>query len=260
MTGDGIEKSELNAMSKVKHVIAVMSGKGGVGKSLVTSMLAASLRKAGHDVGILDADVTGPSIPRMFGVTERPEQMEFGLISPQSKLGIRIMSLNLLLENEDDPVIWRGPLMAGVIRQFWTDVVWGSLDYLLVDLPPGTGDAPLTVMQSLPLDGAVVVTSPQELVMMVVGKAVKMAKKMNVPILGVVENMSGIMCPTCGDHIEVFGTSKGSKITKKFDVPFWGSVPLDPKLAALCDAGGVEEYESNIFKNMASQLSTDLGE
>lgn len=260
MKDGGIEKSELNAMSKVKHVIAVMSGKGGVGKSLVTSMLAASLRKAGHDVGILDADVTGPSIPRMFGVTERPEQMEFGLISPQSKLGVRIMSLNLLLENEDDPVIWRGPLMAGVIKQFWTDVVWGSLDYLLVDLPPGTGDAPLTVMQSLPLDGAVVVTSPQELVMMVVGKAVKMAKKMNVPILGVVENMSGIMCPTCGDHIEVFGMSKGSKITKKFDVPFWGSVPLDPKLAALCDAGGVEEYESSIFKDMARQLSTDLGE
>ncbi|MCK9223400.1 MAG: Mrp/NBP35 family ATP-binding protein [Limnochordia bacterium] len=252
--GSGIEKSELNQMSAVKHVIAVMSGKGGVGKSLVTGVLAAMIQKEGYKVGILDADVTGPSIPRMFGVKERPEQTEFGLIAPPSTIGIRIMSLNLLLEHEDDPVIWRGPIMANLIKQFWTDVVWGDLDYLLVDLPPGTGDAPLTVMQSLPLDGVVVVSSPQDLVLMVVGKAVKMARAMSIPILGLVENMSGVTCPKCGEFHEVFGPRQGETAAKEFGVPFLGSIPLDPNLAALCDQGQVEHYESSVFRKMAQDI------
>ncbi len=250
----GIEKSELNSMSDIKHVIAVMSGKGGVGKSLVASLIAVNLQKSGYNVGIMDADITGPSVPRMFGVKEKPKQMEFGLMASTSKLGLFIMSINLLLEKEDDPVIWRGPIIANTIRQFWTDVVWGSLDYLVVDLPPGTGDAPLTVMQSLPLDGVVVVASPQELVLMVVGKAVKMAKRMNIPVLGLVENMSGVICPECGKHIEIFGSAKGDFIQSKLGVPFWGSLPLDPKLAELCDSGRIEEYETEIFKNISEKL------
>ena len=229
-----------------------MSGKGGVGKSTVTGLLAVSLKRQGYDVGIMDADITGPSIPRMFGVNQRPENLGFGLMPAESSTGIRIMSLNLLLENEDDPVIWRGPLIGNAIQQFWNDVVWGDLDYLLVDLPPGTSDAPLTVMQSLPLDGIIVVSSPQELVGMVVKKAVKMANMMKLPVIGLVENYSYMLCPKCKEKIEVFGKGRGKEGAKEAGVSFLGSLPIDHELAKFCDEGRIEEYESNETKDMSS--------
>ncbi len=231
-------------LNNIKHVIAVMSGKGGVGKSSVTGLLAASFARAGYKVGILDADITGPSIPKMFGVRERATAGEHGLYPVKSKtLGIPIMSINLLLEREEDPVIWRGPIIAGVVKQFWGDVVWGELDYLFVDLPPGTGDAPLTVMQSLPLDGIVVVSSPQDLAVMVVKKAVKMAAMLGIPILGLVENMSYAVCPHCQEKLELFGRSQGGAVADALQIPLLASLPIDPALAALCDEGRIEEYE-----------------
>jgi len=234
-------------LNRIKKVIAVMSGKGGVGKSTVTGLLAVSLKKQGYSVGIMDADITGPSIPRMFGINKRPENLGFGLMPAESSTGIRIMSLNLLLENEDDPVIWRGPLIGNAIQQFWNDVVWGDLDYLLVDLPPGTSDAPLTVMQSLPVDGLIVVSSPQELVGMVVKKAVKMANMMDIRVIGLVENYSYMLCPKCKEKIEVFGKSRGEEGAKEANVPYLGSLPIDYKLAKFCDEGRIEEYESPQF-------------
>ncbi|MFY9313390.1 MAG: Mrp/NBP35 family ATP-binding protein [Tepidanaerobacteraceae bacterium] len=244
-------------LNRIKKVIAVMSGKGGVGKSTVTGLLAVSLRRQGYRVGIMDADITGPSIPRMFGVNKRPESIGIGLMPPKSSTGISIMSLNLLLENEDDPVIWRGPLIGGAIQQFWNDVVWGDLDYLLVDLPPGTSDAPLTVMQSLPVDGIIIVSSPQELVGMVVKKAVKMANMMKIPVIGLVENYSYAICPSCHEKIEVFGKSRGEEGAKEANVPYLGSLPIDPKLAGFCDEGRIEEYESIETKNMSSWVKLD---
>lgn len=245
-------KPSAKELNRIKNVIAVMSGKGGVGKSTVTSLLATSLKKQGFKVGILDADVTGPSIPRMFGVNKRPEDIGFGLMPSESSTGIRIMSLNLLLDNEDDPVIWRGPIIANTIKQFWTEVVWGELDYLLVDLPPGTSDAPLTVMQSLPLNGIIIVSSPQDLVAMVVKKAIKMANMMDLPILGLVENYSYAICPKCGEKIEIFGKSKGEEDAKEAGVKYLGALPLDHKLADFCDKGQIEMYESNDTKDMSS--------
>ena len=231
-------------LNNIKHVIAVMSGKGGVGKSSVTGLLAASFARAGYKVGILDADITGPSIPKMFGLRERAAASEHGLLPVKSKvLGIPVMSINLLLEREEDPVIWRGPIIAGVVKQFWQDVVWGELDYLFVDLPPGTGDAPLTVMQSLPLDGLVVVSSPQELAVMVVKKAVNMAAMLRIPILGLVENMSYGVCPHCQEKFALFGPSRGQAVADALQIPLLASLPLDPALAALCDEGRIEEYE-----------------
>jgi hydrogenase maturation protease len=240
--------SELN---EVKNIVAIMSGKGGVGKSLVTGLIGVSLARRGYEVGILDADITGPSIPRMFGISGRPTGNNSGIIPVLSHLGIGIMSINLLLPNEDDAVIWRGPLIGKTITQFWEDVLWGKLDYLLVDLPPGTADAPLTVMQTLPLSGVIVVFSPQELAAMVVRKAVQMAQKMNIPILGVVENMSYFLLPDSGKRIELFGKSKGQEMAKAADAPLLGQLPIDPELARLCDEGNIERYESAALSGLA---------
>ena len=230
-------------LSKIGKVIAVVSGKGGVGKSLVTALTAVSVQRAGHTVGVLDADITDPSVPKMFGVQSRAEADNQGIYPVKTKLGTDIMSLNLLLENPSDPVIWRGPVIAGMVKQFWTDVIWGDDEYLFVDMPPGTGDVPLTVFQSIPVDGILIVTTPQELVSMIVEKAVKMAETMKVPILGLVENMSYAVCPDCGKHIPVFGDSRIDEIAAKHGLPVLGKLPMNPKLAAACDAGMVELYE-----------------
>ncbi len=241
-------------MSHIAHVVAVMSGKGGVGKSLVTALLAVGLARQGQQVGILDADVTGPSIPRLFGLQDRPIGMPWGLMPVQSALGIKIISVNLLLSSEDEAVIWRGPLIDGLIRQFWTDVVWGQLDYLLVDLPPGTADAPLTVMQVLPLDGVVMVTTPQELAAMVVRKAVRMAQAMNVPLLGLVENMSYFVCPETGSRHEIFGPSGAEALAHAIGVPLLARLPVDPQISRLCDAGEIEAYDGEAITALALAL------
>lgn len=225
-----------NAYSSVKKVIGVISGKGGVGKSLVTASLARMLKEKGYNVGILDADITGPSIPKMYGVHEKATGSEEGIFPCIAKDGTRIMSVNLMLEDEDAPVIWRGPIIAGVVTQFWTDVIWDDLDFLLVDMPPGTGDVPLTVFQSLPMDGVVIVTSPQDLVRMIVKKAYNMAKQMNIPVLGIVENYSYVKCPDCGKELKVFGDSHIEEIADGLDVPILGKMPLDPQIAEQVEA------------------------
>lgn len=236
---EGIPKS-INPYGNIKHVIAVMSGKGGVGKSSVTAMLATWFKQKGYKVGILDADITGPSIPKLFGIKGKAKSREGVLLPAVTAEGIGIMSINLILDKEDQPVIWRGPLISGVVKQFYEEVDWGDLDFLLVDLPPGTGDAPLTVMQFLPLDGIVVVTSPQELVGLIVKKAIHMAKMMKVPIVGFVENMSYLQCPQCGEIIELFGPSKGKRVEDETGIPFLGSLPLIPDIAQLGDEGRIE--------------------
>ena len=210
---------EPNKMSKIGKVIGVVSGKGGVGKTLVSSMLSVAMQRMGKNVGVLDADITGPSIPKAFGIHGKADACEFGIIPAKSKMGLDIMSINLLLENESDPVVWRGPVIAGVVKQFWTDVIWKDIDYLFVDMPPGTGDVPLTVFQSLPVDGIVIVTSPQELVSMIVEKAVKMAKLMNIPIIGIIENMSYFECPDCGKKHSIYGGSHIEEIAAQYDIP-----------------------------------------
>ena len=232
-------------LSKIGKVIAVVSGKGGVGKSLVTALTAVSVRRSGHTVGILDADITGPSVPKMFGVSERATSDDQAIYPVQSKLGTDLMSVNLLLDDPSDPVIWRGPVIAGAVKQFWTDVVWGDDEYLFVDMPPGTGDVPLTVFQSIPVDGILIVATPQELVSMIVEKAVKMAETMNIPILGVIENMSYAVCPDCGRHIPIFGESRLDEIAKTHGLPVLGRIPMDPKLAAACDKGMIELFEGD---------------
>lgn len=243
-------------LNKVKHVLVVMSGKGGVGKSLVTGMLAVELSRRGYRVGVLDADITGPSIPKMFGLTERPLGGPVGIAPVKSKQGISVMSINLLLPNEDDAVIWRGPLISGAVKQFWGDVFWGSLDYLLVDLPPGTADVPLTVMQSLPVDGIVLVTSPQDLAGMVVRKAAHMAAQLNKPILGVVENMSHAICPHCGERIDLFGPSHLSAVCEPLHIPVLGRIPLDAQIAPLCDQGQVEDCVVPAFSQITDLVVT----
>lgn len=243
----GTKASELN---QIKHVVAVMSGKGGVGKSTVTALLAVAFRKKGFKVGILDADITGPSIPKLFGLSGQPKGTEMGILPIRSKDGIEVMSINLLLENEDEPVIWRGPVISGAIKQFYEDVIWGDLDYLFVDLPPGTGDAPLTVLQSLPLDGVVIVTSPQDLAMMVVKKAVKMAEKMDIPILGVVENMSFMECPECGKRVYPFGEGKTKLMSEELNVPMLGTIPLQTDISGQGDEGKIEESASVNYLNI----------
>ena len=232
-------------LSKIGKVIAVVSGKGGVGKSLVTALTAVSVQRTGHTVGILDADITGPSVPKMFGIKSRAEADDQGIYPVRSKLGTDIMSVNLLLENPSDPVIWRGPVIAGAVKQFWTDVIWGDDDYLFVDMPPGTGDVPLTVFQSIPVDGILIVTTPQELVSMIVEKAVKMAETMNIPILGLIENMSYAECPDCGKRIPVFGESRIDEIALTHHLPVLGKIPMNPKLSGACDAGLVELFEGD---------------
>jgi Mrp family chromosome partitioning ATPase len=242
-------------LNSVDRVIAVMSGKGGVGKSLITSLLSVSLSRQGKTTGILDADITGPSIPKMFGLTNvRPAGNEAGILPVMSKGGTSIMSINLVLEHEDDAVIWRGPLIGKAIQQFWEDVLWGKLDCLLVDLPPGTADAPLTVMQSLPVSGVVLVFSPQELAAMVVKKAVKMARQMNIPILGVVENMSYFMVPETGNKLELFGSSRGDEMAQVTGSPLLGKLPVDPRIAQLCDSGEIEKYNSEAFEELSKNF------
>ncbi len=243
---------ELNQISKV---VAVMSGKGGVGKSLVSGLIAVALNREGCKVGILDADITGPSIPKMFGIKDRPGGGETGILPVFSSSGIEIMSINLLLPQEDDAVIWRGPLISKAIQQFWEDVVWGKLDYLIVDLPPGTADASLTVMQTLPLFGVIIVFTPQDLTAMIVRKAVHMAEKMNTPILGVVENMSYFLLPDSGKKIEIFGKSKGEEMARAAKTPLLGQVPLDSELARLCDEGKIETYNSEVFLDFSHTIT-----
>ena len=232
-------------LSKIGKVIAVVSGKGGVGKSLVTALTAVSVQRSGHTVGILDADITGPSVPKMFGIRQHAEGDEHDIYPVRSKLGTDLMSVNLLLENPEDPVIWRGPVIAGAVKQFWTDVIWGDDEYLFVDMPPGTGDVPLTVFQSIPVDGILIVTTPQELVSMIVEKAVRMAETMNIPILGLVENMSYAECPDCGKRIPVFGESHIDEIAAEHHLPVLGKIPMNPKLAGACDKGMVELFEGD---------------
>jgi Mrp family chromosome partitioning ATPase len=243
------------ALNEIGHVISVMSGKGGVGKSLVSALLAIGLRRAGHQVGVLDADITGPSIPKMF-FRERPqlETSPMAFIPPQSRIGIRVMSINLLLESEVQAVIWRGPLVGRAIQQFWGEVLWGRLDFLVVDLPPGTSDAPLTVMQSLPQSGIVLVTSPQDLAGMVVRKAARMAHELGTPILGLIENMSYFICPDTGKRHEVFGPSHALEIARELGVPLLGRLPLDPDISRLCDEGRVEDYPAAAFEAVVEQI------
>ena len=235
----------MNAQSNVKKVIAVMSGKGGVGKSLVTSLMAVLAKRNGAEAAILDADITGPSIPKMFGVHDKAMGSEEGILPNESRTGVKMMSLNLLLENDTDPVVWRGSLISGTVKQFWTDVVWGEVDYMFVDMPPGTGDVPLTVFQSLPVDGIIVVTSPQELVGMIVEKAVNMAKMMDIPVLGIVENMSWVACPDCGKKIYPFGESRTAQAALQHRIPLLAQLPLDPALAKACDTGVIELFNED---------------
>jgi Mrp family chromosome partitioning ATPase len=249
------QKGAAEELNEIKHVVAVMSGKGGVGKSLVSALLAVSLRRQGHRVGILDADITGPSIPKMFF----PEGARLGMspmgpMPPQTNTGIKVMSINLLLEQEDMAVIWRGPLVSGAIRQFWGDIFWGALDYLVVDLPPGTSDASLTVMQALPMSGIVLVTSPQGLAGMVVRKAANMARQMGTPILGLIENMSYFVSPDTGKRFDIFGPSHGAQTAGEVGVPFLGQIPIDPEIAKLSDAGHIERYRAEAFEPIAEDL------
>lgn len=243
-----------NQYSTVKKVIGVVSGKGGVGKSLVTSLLAVAAQSAGKQAAILDADVTGPSIPKAFGLHDRAEGSEEGLFPMQTKTGVRVMSVNLLLEKEDAPVIWRGPVISGMINQFWQEVIWGDVDYMFVDMPPGTGDVPLSIYQSLPVDGIVVVTTPQSLVKMIVEKAVNMAKMMNVPILGIVENMSYLACPDCGKKIELFGESKADILAEEFAIPAVARMPIDPTLAEKADAGEIYRADGSALSDVFAQI------
>ena len=243
-----------NALSSIKHVIAVVSGKGGVGKSTVTSALAVSMARCGKRVAILDADITGPSIPTAFGVHEKASGTDSGITPAVTAGGIKLMSLNLLSANETDPVIWRGPVIAGVVTQFWTDVVWGDVDYMFVDMPPGTGDVPLTVFQSLPVDGIVVVTSPQDLVSMIVSKAINMAKMMDVPVLGLVENYSRFQCPDCGAMHTIFGESHLDQVAAELEVPVLARLPIDPALAAAFDSGALESIPSTYLEDVAARL------
>ena len=245
---------KLNEMSSVKKVIGVVSGKGGVGKSMVTSSLAVMMQRRGFSTAILDADVTGPSIPKIFGVTGRAQGTELGIDPRLTSKGTEIMSVNLLLEHTDDPVVWRGPVIAGTVKQFWSDVVWGAVDYMFVDMPPGTGDVPLTVFQSLPVDGIVIVTSPQDLVSMIVKKACKMAKLMNIPVVGIVENMSYLICPDCGKKIDIFGHSKLEEVAKETGLDILGRMPIDPKLAELCDEGRIEEMPVEYLESAVDKL------
>lgn len=243
--------AKLNPAASVKKVIAVVSGKGGVGKSLVTGLLASKMQSRGYQSAVLDADITGPSIPKSFGITEHARGTEEMLIPCYSVKGTQIMSVNLILDNETDPVVWRGPVIAGVVTQFWTDVLWDNVDYMFVDMPPGTGDVPLTVFQSLPIDGIVIVTSPQELVSMIVAKAVNMAKLMNIPVLGIVENMSYFKCPECGKQHEIFGESKVEKVAQEFGIEHTARLPIDPVVATMVDAGEIESISADELNELA---------
>ena len=245
-----------HALSNVKKVIGVVSGKGGVGKSLVTSLLSVAMQRKGYRVGILDADITGPSIPKAFGLKERAMGTDTGIFPVTTKTGIEVMSINLLLDNDTDPVVWRGPVIAGAVKQFWTDVIWKDIDYMFIDMPPGTGDVPLTVFQSLPLSGIVIVTSPQELVSMIVEKAVKMAGLMNVPVLGMVENMSFFRCPDCGKEYSIFGESHIEQVAAAHGITRIAKLPINPKVASAVDAGCVELADTDELEPLAEFFTT----
>lgn len=250
-----IPKEKQNEFSKIKKVIGVVSGKGGVGKSLITSMLAVKTRRNGFNTAILDADITGPSIPKLFGITDKAVSPDGKyLLALPTKTGIKTMSINYLLPNDTDPVVWRGPIIAGTVKQFWTDVMWEDVDYMFVDMPPGTGDVPLTVFQSLPLDGIIVVTSPQELVSMIVAKAVNMAKMMNIPVLGLVENYSYFTCPTCKDKLKVFGESNIKNTAKEFGITLTAEIPINPDFAKLSDSGKIEEVEGEFLDDLFNMV------
>ena len=253
-----IEKAESNVNSNVKKVIGVVSGKGGVGKSLVTAMLSVLMKRKGYSTAILDADITGPSIPKMFGIHDRAEGTEFGILPKETKDGIKVMSINLLLESEETPVVWRGPVIAGAVTQFWSDVCWGDVDYMFVDMPPGTGDVPLTVFQQLPIDGIVIVTSPQDLVSMIVKKAYKMATMMNVPVLGIVENMSYVCCPDCGAEFRIFGEGKTETVAEELDCLMLAQVPIDVRLAELADKGEFEKFNQSYMDNAADIIEEKI--
>lgn len=242
--------------TRVKKVIGIVSGKGGVGKSLVTSLLASAMQKRGYRCAVLDADITGPSIPRMFGITEKAMSDGNGILPEQTKEGVKVMSVNLLLENDTDPVVWRGPIIAGMVKQFWTDVSWGDVDYMFVDMPPGTGDVPLTVFQSLPVDGIVVVTSPQELVAMIVGKAVNMAEMLRIPILGLVENMAYFLCPSCRKKHYIFGDSRVAQTAAQYGISVTAQIPIDPELAAACDGGRIANVNADWLDGLADTIAS----
>ncbi len=254
-------RENLNEHSKVKKVIGVVSGKGGVGKSLVTSLLAVAMNRRGYKTAILDADITGPSIPKSFGIEGKAVGNKLGLLPRKSRTNIDIMSINLLLDNVTDPVVWRGPIIAGTVKQFWTDVIWEDIDYMFIDLPPGTGDVPLTVFQSIAIDGIVIVTSPQELVSMIVAKAVNMAKLMKIPILGIVENMSYFECPDNKKQYNIFGDSKLESISKEFKIDTSDKLPIDPTIARLCDKGEIETInilENRFLNNLCNKLEKNM--
>ena len=240
--------------SHVKHVIGIVSGKGGVGKSIVTSMLTTVMQRRDYKCAILDADVTGPSIPKAFGTKGDILSTGDGLLPLETKTGIKMISVNLLLEEETRPVVWRGPVIAGTVKQFWTDVVWGDVDYMFIDMPPGTGDVPLTVFQSIKLDGIVIVTTPQDLVSMIVGKAVNMANLMNIPVVGLIENMSYVKCPDCGRELHVFGKSKAEEVCAKYDIPLLARMPIDERLASLIDHGVIELMENDYLEGAADAV------
>ena len=241
-------------MSSIKKVIGIVSGKGGVGKSLVTSMIAVTMNRMGYHTAILDADITGPSIPKSFGIREKASGTEFGILPVKTKTGIDVMSVNLLLENDTDPVIWRGPVIGNAVKRFWTDVIWNDVDFMFIDMPPGTGDVPLTVFQSIAVDGIIIVTSPQELVSMIVSKAVKMAEMMNIPIIGLVENMSYFKCPDCDKEHKIYGESHIDEIAEKYKLKVLAKLPIDPKITAACDKGMIELFEGKWLDNVANIL------
>ncbi len=247
-------REKLHEKSSVKKVIGVVSGKGGVGKSMVTSLSAVAMNKAGYRTAILDADITGPSIPKAFGIRDKAVGSEEGIYPQTTLTNIDVMSINLLLENDTDPVVWRGPIIAGTVKQFWTDVIWEDIDYMFVDMPPGTGDVPLTVFQSLPVDGIIIVTSPQELVSMIVAKAVKMAEMMNIPILGMVENMSYFHCPDNGKDYQIFGDSHVEDIAQEHGLKILAKLPIDPALASACDHGMIELADVSCMENIVKEL------
>ncbi|MDD4334043.1 MAG: Mrp/NBP35 family ATP-binding protein [Desulfotomaculaceae bacterium] len=249
---DFLEKP--HELSNIKKVIGIVSGKGGVGKSLVTSMLAVTMKRRGYNTAILDADVTGPSIPKAFGIREKATGNELGLLPTKSKTGVEIMSINLLLPNETDPVVWRGPIIGNTVKQFWTEVIWGDVDYMFIDMPPGTGDVSLTVFQSIPVDGIIIVTSPQELVSMIVSKAVKMAKMMDIPIIGIVENMAYFECPDCEKKHQIFGESHIEETARQHEIDVLARLPIDPRIATACDRGLIELFEGEWLENAAEIL------
>lgn len=247
---------EPNAGTHVKRVVGVVSGKGGVGKSLVTSLMASAMQKKGYQCAILDADITGPSIPHMFGIQMKAVSDKTGILPAETKDGMKIMSINLLLEHDTDPVVWRGPLIAGTVKQFWTDVCWGDVDYMFVDMPPGTGDVPLTVFQSLPVDGIIVVTSPQELVGMIVGKAVKMAEMLHIPVLAIVENMAYFECPSCHEKHFIFGDSHVKQSAVEYGISMTAQIPVDSGLAAACDRGGIADFEAGWLEKLTDGIES----